>query len=271
MKAQRRHALKQNTLAGFFEDLPNLLREFGSRIAVGIILVALIVVWIRYRYASSAERLDAARQSLAEASNALRTLQNSTSNSVADEPLVAQQRHFAYDQGLTLVNDAIERGGDKDSLLKARALNIKGDLEFTLANLPSLSGASTQPSLRPEQPTATLLATAADAYTQVLEQSTDPTADAAARFGLAAVTEDLAAINGAPQQWDLARQQYQKILDSDASPAFKNLATEKLQSLSQLEQPIALNFPAPATQPTTLPSTAPSPAAALPATNPSAR
>ena len=44
----------------------------------------------------------------------------------------------------------------------AAALICKGDLNFELANIPELPGASTRPSLQPERPLSELLTNAQD-------------------------------------------------------------------------------------------------------------
>jgi hypothetical protein len=272
MKAQRRHELKQNSLIHALQNLPETGKLYGSQIALGVIVVALVIIWVRYRSTSATERVTAAEQSLDGASDSLKRLKMALQIQRGDEPAVAAERRQMYMQGIAMVDDALERVGDRDAQVKAQALLLRGDLNFAMANLPSLAGAATQPSLRPEQPIEDLLNSAADAYGEVLQEfPSDDFAATSAHFGLAAVAEDRAGASGDPQQWESARLQYQAIVDGGGTPAFRNLAMERLQSLAKVQQPLTVDLGLrPATQPSAAPTTMPAlmPLSLSPTTNP---
>ena len=272
MKAQRRHELKQNSLIHALQNLPETGKLYGSQIALGVILVALVIIWVRCRATSATERVTAAEQSVGGASDSLKRLKMALQMQRGDEPAVAMERRQMFAQGVAMVDDALERVGDRDPQVKAQALLLRGDLNFTMANLPQLAGAATQPSLRPDQPTGDLLNSAADAYGQVLQEfPSDDFAATSAHFGLAAVAEDRAGASGDPQQWETARLQYQAIVDGGASPAFRSLAMERLKSLALVQQPLTIDLGLKAATQPSVPSTMPSltPMSLSPTTNPS--
>jgi len=71
MKAQRRHELKENSLIRSLKQLPSASQQYGSRIALGIVLVAIIIVVIRSRMNAAADRVNMAQQSLNQAGSDL--------------------------------------------------------------------------------------------------------------------------------------------------------------------------------------------------------
>jgi hypothetical protein len=76
-------------------------------------------------------------------------------------------------------------------------------------------------------------------------------AASAAKFGLAAVAEDLASgVAGKPDptQWDVAKQQYDAILsDANAPQAYKDYATARAALIPSLQQAPAINVTPPGT------------------------
>jgi hypothetical protein len=260
MKAQRRHELKENSLIRSLKQLPSAGQQYGSRIALGIVLVAVVVLVIRSRMNASADRLNMAQQSLNQAGGDLFQLKERLVSQPGGESQVAQDRQALYSDGIKLADDAIEKAGAKDMHIKAQALLYKGDLNFELANLPPLPGAATQPSLGPDEKPQELLDHAEAAYSQVLSDCPDELFPVtAAHFGLAAVAENRAMTDHS--QWEVARQHYQSILDSGAAPAFKNLASQRLALLTQLQQPVLTDvppmFPGALSRPTTAPAAPP--------------
>jgi hypothetical protein len=259
MKAQRRHELKENSLIRSIKQLPRTGHQYGSRIALGVILVAIVIVVVRSRMSASAERLSIAQQSLNQAGGDLFQLQSPgrLAAPAGAEMQLAQDRQALYSDGIKLADDALDKVGSKDIHIKAQALLYKGDLNFQLANLPPLPGAATQPSLQPDEKPQELLENAEAAYSQVLAECPNETfAVTAAHFGLAAIAENRAVTD--PSQWDNARQHYQAVLDGKAAQAFKSLAAQRLNLLGQLQQPILTDvspiFPGGATRPTTAPA-----------------
>jgi hypothetical protein len=206
---------------------------------MGVILVSLIVILIRYRMNASAERLAHAEDDLNIAHSKLALLQDQLAGSIGDDAVTAQNRRLAYGDGISAAADAIANAPDKNSAMKAQALIYQGDLNFTLANLPDLPGAATQPSLRPDQSTSDLLGKAEDAYNQVIQTYPNEKQQwVAANFGLAAIAEDRAAPSNDQSQWDKAKHFYQTIIESDPPASFGALASKRLDLLPQISQPM---------------------------------
>ena len=68
MKADRRHELQTNTLARQLHGLPEVLRQHGNKLLMGVVLIALIVLVFRYRDIRARQE----QQTLTEALNAAR-------------------------------------------------------------------------------------------------------------------------------------------------------------------------------------------------------
>jgi hypothetical protein len=251
MKAQRRQQLKANSLIWTLQGLPETIKRYQSQIALVLVLIALAIVMIRYRMTAAEQRLLNAQQSLSVANEQLHRLQSSRLYPGADALGYMKQRMEFYSDGLQQADDALQKAPDSQPALKAEALLVKGDINFEIANAPEMPGAATQPALRPAESVENLLNNAHDAYMQVLENYSDQKfAVTAAHFGLAAVAEDRAVLgNGDSSQWDAAKVQYQAIVDSDAEPGYKAIATQRIQLLPQLERPVAIGLSA-----TTVPS-----------------
>jgi hypothetical protein len=261
MKAQRRHELKQNSLIRSLKQLPNAGQQYGSRIALGIILVAVVILVIRSRMNAAADRLNLAQQSLNQAGGDLFQLDGRLVSKPGAELQLAQDRQGLYSDGIKLADDALEKAANKDLHIKAQALLYKGDLNFELANLPTLPGAATQPALQPDEKPTELLENAEAAYSQVLSDCAGEVfAVTAAHFGLAAIAENRAPADAS--QWEIAHQQYQAVIDSQAAQAFKAIAVQRLSLLTQMQQPVLTDVPplflAATSRPTTLPAGRPS-------------
>jgi hypothetical protein len=257
MKAERRHELKQNSLVKKLEDLPRY-KQWGTRAMLGVILLAMLIFGWRYRQSAGAARVDSARDSLAAGQEALLRLKDTALQLAegGDPAAVANIRMDSFADGLKEVDDAIANAGDANPLLVAAALLCRGDLNFELANIPPIPGASTRPSLQPDQSEPDLLNAAADAYSQVLQNyPNDLPSVTQARFGLAAVAEDRALID--PSNWDKATSYFQAILDSDAPELFKDQAKAQLALLPNLQKPLTLDLMPELESPSTMPSTEP--------------
>lgn len=258
MKAERRHELKENSLVRNLQQLPQTGQQYGSRIALGVILAALIFVWIRYRASVNESRQAAAEQSMFMASQDLISLRRPMPTAPGSAEAVAQERASFFADGITQLNNVLEKASDSDKPLKIQALLAKGDLNFELANFPELSGAATRPSLRTPRPVEDLLSDAADSYSAALdEHPADEMEVAEAHFGLAAVAEDQAALAKDSSKWDVARKQYQAVIDGDAVTPLKMLAENRLAMLAQFEHPTLVNYGAAASRPANLNMAAP--------------
>ena len=249
MKAERRHELKTNALARRLEGLPDYWREYGSRILLAILVAMIVFLLVRYWNEKKARQAAELTTSLEQVQRELVQLDqlpmlylSAPPNKIADE---RQRLAQEADQALaTVLNTA------KDPKMIANAWRFRGDLEWTLANLPDVPGADTQPTLKVTNKDA-LLNDSRNAYQQVLSQSADDPLDVfSARLGLAAIAENQG-------QWDEARKQYQTILDAGNMPAaFKDYASTRLRQLTEDQRPITLAPAAPLPTAATRPATA---------------
>ncbi|HZL36370.1 MAG TPA: hypothetical protein VFC78_13710 [Tepidisphaeraceae bacterium] len=240
MKSERRHELKTNSLAKAASDFPAFLQQHGSRFLLTIVL-GLLVYILAYRWFSGrSEKVTRAGNDLSTALYALDHLRNPQASSPAG--LANWRKEFAGEVEAA-VSDLLSI--TKDPQMQAEALVARGDVNWLLANYPPLPGSATNEALRVDRSTEDLLAAAESAYTKVLHlgKNTDLLATLNARFNLACIAENR-------RQWDKAREQYQQVLDSSATPAeFKKLAQSRLEALKELQKPVYLAGPAkPATQ-----------------------
>ena len=248
MKAQRRHELKQNTLAHSLETLPDFGRRHGTKILLVVMVGLLVTLLIRSRVASSRAAADQAAYSLSHGRELIGQLQTSAEQlPPAQFAKVAQEISKAVD---TAVQQVLESSDDPRALAEARI--IQGDLNWHLAAMPEAPGATSRPELALPRTDEQLLDTAEAAYKAAIEQRDAPKESlTTARLGLAAVAENR-------RQWDQAKDQYQKVLDDPATPKpMKDLAAASISRLETLRKPPLIAPPATApilpgaTQPTT--------------------
>ena len=271
MKAERRHELKENTLAGFLENLPYYARVHGNKVLTGLIVVLLVVAFVRWRNAQAVQKQNTISSNLAVARSRIADLSNPQFSAM----LLMSQSKDAVNMRQTLTaeaNTAIDTvaGETEDKTIRAEALLAKGDLYWALANLPEPIAATTQPALKSTSTPAENLKKAQDFYTNVIKNYPEQKmAVVAARFGLAAVAEN-------NRDMKAAAEQYTEIEKLDTLTMYKNLARQRLAFLDSIKgdpflgalkpetttQPAvapAIITPAmpPATAPTTSPTTQP--------------
>jgi hypothetical protein len=261
MKSERRHELETNSLALWLRwRAPQLLEKYGTKVLLGVVIVTLAVVLIRYR-------INAPRQAAENAADYL---------NLADEYVQGLERMQRTPgdaaQVTRLIADAID--ASDDAVLQARAHVMLGDYYWALANYPEFPEAATQPALRPELPRHELLRKAADAYALAapdgerngqggdkaaapdrLPASEQGYLEARALLALAAVAEARARdFEGetdpqATGHWEAARERYEQVLKLPNTPAvLKDEAQWRLDELARIQQPIWIVA---ATQPTT--------------------
>jgi hypothetical protein len=263
MKSERRHELQDNELAKGLGKLPAFWQAHGTKVLLGVIGLALLYMLINYRTKTAQRELDTAKASLADVRELLDEARFREMQPVSPTDLAQFRTAVATDGSAALsavINQA--RSGGHNELL-ADAMLLRGDLNWSLANLPELAGATTRPQLKLEPPAGTTyLALAEEAYRAVLDQTSATTMQKnQARFGLAAVAENRRA-------WNDAQAQYQAVLDDSASiEAYRSLATIRIALLDDLKQEFILAKPTtapavtplvtPVTQPATLPTTQP--------------
>jgi hypothetical protein len=232
MKAERRHELQQNSLAGFLENFPIYLRVYADRILLVVVLILMVVVLIRWRMNANATRAVQLGNDLATAKGAVQQLAN------IDPMGPGEQLATIRGQKIDEVNQAIDNiannSSSVDPAIQAQALVTKADLNWALANSPPLRGAATQPMLQLPKSSTEYLDTAADAYQQVLKSYPDQKdAVLSSEFGLAAIEENR-------HNWDGATKYYEQIKSSDVEPMYKDLADARIKSLPDLKEPLLI-------------------------------
>ncbi len=255
MKAERRHELQTNALAKWLADVPLYLRFHFGKILLGLLVLILVVMLIRQRMVASQTSGLEAMEGLNEARRLVSQLP-SLDFTEPDAPKRAAERRRATSQAEGLIEQVIAQTSDPDdSALRAEAYVLRGDLYWTLANLPEVPGATTQPALLSPRKPDDYLKDAAEAYQQVLRTYPQRTTSAVtAMFGLAAIAENRG-------DWDGARAQYEALARQPNVPEVtKTLATQRMEYLSRLQEPLYTGTVTsqPSTQPATQPSTEPS-------------
>jgi hypothetical protein len=233
MKAQRRHELQQSDLAKVIKQAPSFWQDAGGKYLLAAIAVVVIIILIRYRMSSNKEAAVRAMDSLAQARLMIEQMERlSIQASFMPPQQAAVTRRQFYNDATTAINDATARSDEKQ--VAAEALVAKGDLNWTTAQMPTLAGASTQPSLQFKDPKE-LLASASDAYQSVLNTYADQKhAAVAARFGLAAIAENRG-------DFDAAKKQYEAIAQmTNDIAAYQQMANVRLKMLDDLRKPVIM-------------------------------
>src|SRR5580765_5410773 len=99
MKSERRHELQQNSLVRAIENFPAFWKEQGSKIALALIAVALVVVLVRLWYSNKTEKADRVAQNLSWAETRLNDLQDP--NLASGPPDFAEKRIAATEKDIT--------------------------------------------------------------------------------------------------------------------------------------------------------------------------
>jgi hypothetical protein len=259
MKSERRHELEHNSLALWLRwRAPELLEKYGTKVLLGVVIVALAVVLIRYRInapkmaaANASDYLSLAREFVTGLENLQRTPGE------------------IKDQATRLIQQAMDESDDP--VIQSRAHLTLGDYYWALATYPSLPEAATRPAFRPELPRNELLTKAQEAYTKALAVPDEQNyLKARALISLAVVAEARAVdsegnvMPQAAEQWKIAREQYEKVLALPNAPqSLKDEARWHIDELTRVQQPV---FLVAATQPTTTQSATQPGATTLPST-----
>lgn len=274
MKAERRHELKENALAKQLVQAPDFFREHSAKLSLAGVLLIAVIAALLFRWRSENEQYAQAKQNLANAQQQLDMLKQLDFGKLreVDPVALAAQRSSSYKSGLDATDLVLTLTSTSSKDIRAAAYIMKGDLNWWLAHLTPVSGAETQPSLRPEQTPTQLLTAAEDAYTAVLNQYADQELQVvAARLGLAAVDQERIGLgdSNALELAAKAKEQLNAIITDGKCPVTLTILaqTELSQLPDQLLTPLA-NISPPATRPATRPSTEPSWAATQPSTLP---
>lgn len=243
MKATRRHSLQQNELAKVIVGAPTWWQQQGGRTLLICVAIIAIAFLIRYRINSSRAAEGRAIESLSTARLDITQLQNPAPYQVPPAQL-ASHRKSLFSEASSMIDD-VARLAPNDKI-NAENLVARGDLNWTLANIPELPGASTQPSLQLTRDPQELIKTAQEAYQEVLNKyPNEKESVIAARFGLAAIDEN-------QHNWDAAKSQYDQIAQIPGiSEAFLSQAKLRLDMLPKLREQVLMREPL--SLPTTLP------------------
>lgn len=258
MKAERRHELQTNSLAQFISDLPLYLRFHANKVLFGIIIVCLVILLINYRSRTARAARENSRLSLLAAREGIEQLRFVDRIQPEDSARAMERKQLAAQVSTALDSVLAATSDPQDSTLRAQALIARGDLNWELANLPALQGATTQPSLAMPQTRSSYLDAAEDAYRQALRDYPQQNmAKVNALLGLAAIEENRG-------NWDKAIEHYNNITRDDAIAAvFKSVARQRLEMIPQIRNPVFMGIfssTQPTTQAATAPSTQPAPA-----------
>lgn len=249
MKAERRHELHTNTLAQFLTDLPLYLRFHANKILIGVIVICLAVLLIRHRITSAAEAKLQTQAALQTAEVGIDQLRLADRGETTDAGRAANRRKIV--DGLTAsINQVLDNTSDAtEPGIRAEALLAQGDMYWTLANLPRIPGAATQPSLSMGKTTDQFLDDAEASYQRILKSYDSlKVAKATALFGLAAIEENRG-------NWDKAAGYYKQITgDASISRMFKDFADQRIIVIPQIKVPVFTGTFS-STQPSTAPST----------------
>jgi hypothetical protein len=258
MKAERRHELQENSLAKFMDNLPVMLRVYADRILLVVVLILLVIVLVRWRLNAATNRSLQISNDLATARTSVRNLEMLPMSGSPEQVATVRSQHI--DDVEQAINNIASNASSADATMQSQALVTKGDLYWTLANMPAIPGAATQPSLALPKTNDEYLSQAEDAYQQVLKTYPDQKqAAVAAMFGLAAIAENR-------HNWDDATKYYTQIKSSDFEQMYKDLADARMNLLPEMKTPMLIgalpNKPsplaplvlAPSSQPTSQPA-----------------
>jgi hypothetical protein len=281
MKASRPTKIITNASEGPVTGWAGFLRRQANNILTVVLVIAAIAMLIRWRLRTA----EVAKQTV---NNELTTAQAQVAR-VHDAPY---QSRLSGPELLKYLNEHenaasssianVLNNSDADARMRGAAYVARGDLYWTLANLPALPGSATQPSLQLGENSSVYLQKASDAYSEVVKNSTyadQHEALAAAHLGLAAIAENRS-------DWSNAQAELKAVVDDkSALQLLVDRAKQQLDGISKLRNDqfyvappegtpaLAQATTVPATSPTTAPDSMPTTATTkmrttLPATTP---
>lgn len=248
MKSERRHELKTNTLAHNLGNLPELWRQYGTKILLGVVAVLAIILWIRVQRNNAIQQREMAGEALSSAVSGIQSIQN-LPLTVRDPRLTNEHAKQIQSQVETAISQVLDTSDDE--AVKAEALVARGDLNWHLATLPGMRVTSALSGTRPTTSKAAtrtasnsseveeLLNKAQRAYDAAAHTAgAKPLTVATAKFGIAAIAEER-------QQWDAARKAYEEVRDDKSiSQPFQEHAKLKLDDLTTIQKPVLIGKPA---------------------------
>jgi hypothetical protein len=177
MKPERRHQLQTNTLATSLGGMPEWLRQNVLTIIIVVAVGILTYSAIQFHNNSRLRRQANAEQSLTtlrQRVRAISVIYYRPQEAMSQQEL-AVQRDALADSAQSMFDEVIADTDESDVALRAQAYLLHGDLNWTLANLPMLPAATTQPNLRVTQSPQELLQGAQRDYQRVIDDYSDQT------------------------------------------------------------------------------------------------
>jgi hypothetical protein len=272
MDSSRRHELEQNSLYQALSRLPAFAADYGAYILLGIAIVVAVYFYFSTRTTAALREREAeaigiySMGTTIENARGYRETVARFGSAVTPDEIVRELANLSADfEGYALLPATSERPG-----IRARALRLRGDFNWTLAGFEVLlparapsaatQSAATAPASLSVVDAEPYLAAAESAYQEVVSRFPQETSDVlVALFGMAAVAEQRG-------EFEAAGQHYDAILSrAEITDGVKALARQRKNLLDLLALNPRLAKPRPATLPTTLPATGP---ATLPTTQP---
>lgn len=245
MKAERRHELQENSLIRGVRTFPEFWRQYGSKIALGAILVlltfALVRMWLSNR--------ESAKRGVAEQLTSARAILESFRRGESDPTPEGQSKVWS-DVDLAIA-EVLKNSSEPAQL--AQATLLRGDLNLHWALLAAMGDPpeiAKQPTLAIAGKLNAYLDEAAKSYNDVVNQKASLPAQPvfAAKIGLAAVAENR-------RNFAEARSLYEAIQKESDDPFVKEIAKAQLDKLVMLESNPYIGPPQAATKPSTTSST----------------
>src|SRR5688500_13364604 len=167
MKAERRHQLQENSLVHALESAPFFFRKYGTQLLLGVLVVILLIIFFRSRAENAKLTQEEARRSLTNARFAIEQVPRTIPMGAGADPKgsidqLARTRE-AVEQQLNFVFEHAE-----DPAVLAEARLTRGDLNWELANYPTLPEAATRPTLKLDKTPDQFLDAAAKEFQNVL-------------------------------------------------------------------------------------------------------
>jgi hypothetical protein len=265
MKGQRRPQSVPDAVSQKMDGWAGVLKRQLNTILTVLLLIAAGFLVVRWRMRAAETARQGIANDLNNAAELLNQLRSDTFGAASRNPEtgaliylppaeIIKRAGFQESEIERSVVDVLN-ASSVDDRSRARAILIRGDLYWALANLPPLPDSAANAANRLAETPDVLLAKAADAYTEVAGFDHSKLAEEVdgAKLGLADV-----ACNKA--DWAGARKQLEEVATDASGPSFLvDLAKSQLESLPRLPETHYLVPPSggPATEPTTSPSTMP--------------
>jgi len=229
--------MKQATRAVKVMQLPDLRRKWLGRAAIVVAVVAVVALLIRSRITAAENAYKDAAEHLSIAAPMVEAVRNAAPNPA--EPMDAKYINFVQSRS-EQANSELDKvsSASSDAKLLAQAAVLRGDVNFTMANIPvwtTPTTASTQPIPALKLSREEYLKQSSAAYQEIVDKFSDQSLNLiCAHFGLAAIAENRS-------EWPVATNHYQAVLTNEnSSPTQKLYAQQRINMLPGFNQPALL-------------------------------